>query len=475
MEGSRWWSRAVLGAVAGHAIVVVVAALAAVVLLGPLTRTTAELGPGTVEIAADPWADPGTTVAVPPLGTVAASTHHTAVGVDVKLVELDLEALQQEVTEFKGAADAQAEIEAELPALLRRSAVGALWKGALLGIVVALVLPNRRWWHLPLGAAGAVLGVALALGGVARSYDVTAFGEPRFTGVLTRAPSVIEATRRRVGDLDEVQDRVATLSSQLDDLFAAAAGAQPIDDGADTTILHVSDIHSNPLGAELAGELAESFDVDAVLDTGDLTSFALPVEARIGDLIAGIGRPWYFVAGNHDSPAVRASLASVPNLVPIGTTVVEIGDVRVLGVPDPTFTATNETTTEEAQAAKEAAADAVTAAVRVSAPDLLAVHDPAQAAGVAGAVPVVAAGHVHETTSDVRDGTRFLTVGSTGATGLGSFTLEADLAYEAELLRFDDDVLVAIDRVRVDGLSGAFTVDREVIDDSDVVAGATPR
>ena len=47
-----------------------------------------------------------------------------------------------------------------------------------------------------------------------------------------------------------------------------------------TVILHISGIHSNPLGLEVARQLAASFRVDAVLDTGDLTSFGLPVEAR---------------------------------------------------------------------------------------------------------------------------------------------------------------------------------------------------
>jgi predicted phosphodiesterase len=464
MEGLRRRARGAALAIGRHGLVVVVGALAAVVLLGPLSRTTARLGPGTVEVAADPWADRGTTVQVPPLGTVAAPTHRTAIGIDVRLVELDLEALQEEVQDFTGTDAARAEIEAELPGLLRRAATKALALGAVLGGVVALALPARRWWHVPLGAVGALAGVALALGGVARSYDVTAFGEPRFTGALARAPAVFEATRRQVGELGQVQDRVATLSAQLSELFAAAAGPTAIDDGADTTILHVSDIHSNPLGVEIAGQLATSFDVDAVLDTGDLTSFGLPLEARIGDLIAGVGRPWYFVAGNHDSATVRASLAAVPNIVPIDSTVVDVAGVRVLGVPDPTFTASNETSTADANAAKLDAAARVAAAVRASAPDLLAVHDLRQAADVAGSVPVVVGGHVHETTSAVRDGTRFLTIGSTGATGLGSFAVEADLAYEAELLRFDGGVLVAIDRVRVDGLSGAFTIDREVLE-----------
>jgi hypothetical protein len=63
-----------------------------------------------------------------------------------------------------------------------------------------------------------------------------------------------------------------------------------------------------------------------------------------------------------------------------------------------------------------------------------------------------------------------LTVGSTGATGLGSFTVEADSRYEAELLRFRQGRLVALDYISMDGVSGAFTIDRTVYRDE---AGAT--
>jgi predicted phosphodiesterase len=407
----------------------------------------------------------GTTVEVPPLGRLSARTHSTAVGVDVRLLELDVEEVQRELGSFDGTRSVRSEIDAELPDLLRRTAQGTVLKAALLGAIVGLMVPSRRWWHAVVGALGSSVAVAVAMAGVARSYDVQAFAAPEFEGALSRAPTVIEAVQGHVAGLDEVQDRIETLSAQLEDLFAAASGDLAIDDGADTTILHVSDIHSNPVGVEIAGQLATSFDVDAILDTGDLTSFGLPVEARIGELIAGIGRPWHLVAGNHDSALVRASLASsAPNLEILDETVANVGGVRILGMSDPTFTASNELSTAAAAEVKQEAAADVAELLERETPDVLAVHDPAQASEAAGLVPVVVAGHVHRTTSELRDGTRFLTVGSTGATGLGAFTVEADLSYEAALLRFDGGELVAVDHVTVHGLDGGFTLRREVIE-----------
>jgi predicted phosphodiesterase len=446
-----------------HVLPFVLAAVAALVFLGPLTRTSGELGPGRVEVAASLRRSSGTVVEVPPLGRLSAPTHHTAVGVDVRLVELDVEALQRQLERFDRAQQVRDDIEAGLPGLLRRALLGGMLRAAALGAVVGLILPVRRWWHPVLGAAGAALAVALALAGVGRDFDVTAFNEARYDGALSRAPTVFAAVQRHVDGLGDVEDRVETLSAQLEDLFAAAAGSTRTVPDTAVTILHVSDIHSNPLGVEVAGQLADAFDVDAILDTGDLTSFGLPLEARIGDLIAQIDHPWYLVAGNHDSPSVRASLAQVPNLTMVDGEV-RIAGIDVLGVPDPTYTASNDVDTQEANSTKLELAGAVAAVVRGEQPDVLAVHDLRQAAGVDGDVPLVLAGHVHRTTSDVGDeGTRFLTIGSTGATGLGSFTVETDLPYEAELLRFDGARLVAIDRIRVHGLGGAFEIDREVI------------
>jgi predicted phosphodiesterase len=447
-----------------HVLPPLLGAVAALLLLGPLTRTTGTLGPGRVEVSASFRGSSGTVVEVPPLGRVSAPTHSTAVGVDVRLVELDVEALQQDLDDFDQVEQVRDEIEDQLPGLLRRALLGGVLRAAALGALVGLLLPARRWWHPVLGAAGAALVVVAALAGVARSFDATAFNEARYDGALSRAPAVFAAVQRHVDGLGDVQDRVATVSAQLEDLFATAAGSTAAGPDADVTILHVSDIHSNPLGVEVAGQLADAFDVEAILDTGDLTSFGLPVEARIAEQIADIGHPWYLVAGNHDSDEVRQALADAPNITVVDGEV-DIAGLTVLGIPDPTFTAHNEIDTDESNARKEELAGAVAAITRSIDPDVLAVHDLRQAQEVDGDVPLVVAGHVHETTSAVGEqGTRFLTVGSTGATGLGSFTVQTDLPYEAELLRFDGGQLVAIDRIRVRGLDGAFEIEREVIE-----------
>src|SRR5206468_7884486 len=258
-----------------------------------------------------------------------------------------------------------------------------------------------------------------------------AFEEPRFTGTLERAPDLLEAVQKQGRSLAELRSKYEVAAERLAEVVTLASAPNPDPRAGSVTILHVSDIHSNPLGVEFAAQLAGRFHADAVLDTGDLTSFGQPVEARIGQLLSGIGRPWLFVPGNHDSPEVRASMASVPNVVVLDQRVQTVGDVSILGWGDPTFTPGSLMTNELARKLQLAQSPKVAARVEEADPDVLAVHNTDLATASAGHVPLVLAGHNHRRSTRSIRGTLELTVGSTGATGLGSFLVRSDLPYEA--------------------------------------------
>ncbi len=54
-------------------------------------------------------------------------------------------------------------------------------------------------------------------------------------------------------------------------------------------------------------------------------------------------------------------------------------------------------------------------------------------------------------------------MGSTGSTGLGTFTVDSEQSYEAQVLHFRDGRLDVLDYVTVRGVSGEFAVERQVI------------
>ena len=441
-------------------LAVLVGAVGAVGTLRMASPVQAEVGPGTVEVGAGYALRGSTEVALPPLGRLVAATHDAPVRLRVRLDELDVERLQRTLSAPQARRAITEAVEADLPALLRRFVLRSLLGAAVAGGVVGALVPSRRVGHAVLGAAGGAVAVGVALLWTWHGFRTEAFEEARFEGALERAPAILEAAQRSVGDLERVSGLVQTLSRQVSGLYAATdLGATT----GETLILHVSDIHSNPLGVELVEQLAESFDVDAVLDTGDLTSYGSPLEARISRLIDDIDVPYLLVPGNHDSDENRAAFAATTGITLLDGTMARVDGVQVLGVGDPTFTADNVVSTDDANERKLELSPGVVAMTRRDRPDLLAVHDMRQAEGVAGWVPVVVAGHTHERSSRTEGTTSFFTVGSTGATGLGSFLVETALAYEAQILRFDGERLAAVDYVTLRGVSGAFTVERHVV------------
>ena len=431
--------------------------------LGLVPPVRHEVGPAVLEAALG--VGPGrTALRVPPLGTVSAATHATPVGLRLSVAEVDVPALAERVEDAAARADLAREVESGLRELGPRLALRVTAAAVLVGAVATAILPRRRPAYVVSGAAGALLLCGVLVGGTAVSFDVDAFSEPRFSGALVRAPVVIAALQRREITFESVQSRYETAAGRLSDLLALVA--DPNQDPAEESVavLHVSDIHSNPLGVELTAELAERFDVDAIVDTGDLTSFGVTAEARIGRLIKDIPVPYYLVPGNHDSAANEAALDRVPNVTVLDGEVAEIDGVRVLGWGDPTDTNWNRISPDEAALVREEEGETTALEVARAAPDVLAVHDRRLAQASLGEVPLVLAGHYHRRIVEEEEGTTIMSVGSTGATGL-DFFVEADRPYEAEIVYFRDSTAVAVDYVSFGGLGADFEIERTTLDD----------
>lgn len=435
--------------------------------------THADVGPGTVSLRARCCLGEQTRLLLAPVGTVEADTHRSSLAFDARVESVDVEEVRRLTADERPDRALLAEVNDDAPDLVRRFVWRTLLFAALAGGVGVLVLPGRRWWYVPLGMAGALLVTGGLLGVAWATFDEQAFDEPTFTGPLAGAPGVIETASRYASDLGAVEGRVDALGAQISDLYAASVTDSLAVDPNEVRVLHISDVHLNPLGLEIADDLAERFEVDAVLDTGDLTTFGLPAEARIGEQVAALAtedRPYLFVPGNHDSPANREALAGVEGLVLLDGQVRNVGGVRILGVGDPTFTASNEVDDDEADRLVDEAAVTTAELVVEEQPDVLAVHSPRQAAGSLGEVPLVVAGHLHERSASEEDGTLVLVVGSTGATGLGSFTVETDTPYEAEVLRFVAGELVGVDYLTLSGTEGEFTIERTLVEPDETSA-----
>lgn len=444
----------------------------AVATLGLVPAATGSLGPATVSVKAKP-ALPDTVVTVPPLGTISAHTHRSPVELDLSFRTVDFERLGPLATTAAGRAELVEQMNDDLERLVLTSAIRFVLGGALIAAVIVALVWHRRWPQIAAGALGGALGVGALIALVAVTFDPKGFDQPRYSGTLARAPVVIDTLRQTPSVLDSLRTRYETASRRLSDLLVLVATPDTDPRTDATPILHVGDIHANPLGLEIAQELATAFDVEAVIDTGDLasstidtgslSSLAEPLDRRLTAMIEDIGVPYYFVRGNHDSPQLLSALRDADNVELFGDDVLEVAGLRVLGWDDPTFTTDSSVGPDDKADERLAIAPDVAEAVDSEKPEVLAVHDGRLATESIGTVPVVLAGHTHDRGLESTDGTTVLTVGTTGATGLKSLTLETDEDYEAQVLYFSSEGdIVAVDYITFRG-SNDFEVERTTL------------
>lgn len=283
---------------------------------------------------------------------------------------------------------------------------------------------------------------------------------PPVAGRLARGTARWSAYRRQVV-------RVVTTARDLRAVLATLPTGVG-DDAAGASLLWVSDVHDNPLAADLVRSLVASCRVDAVLDTGDLTDHGLGVENRLASWVGDVGVPYVWVRGNHDGRATQDRLAGLPGVTVLdeGATTTVAG-LRIAGTGDQQFTpwrsAGSGTAAEKAalaqafEAADAVLADAVDASNARGEPvHVVAVHRRPLATRLHGVVPLVLDGHTHRRRTAVHDGTLRLTQGSTG--GAGVRCLETPAGQEpyplcATVLRFDAaGALVEVEEITVGGL-----------------------
>ncbi|MEZ5383467.1 MAG: metallophosphoesterase family protein [Microthrixaceae bacterium] len=446
-----------------HTAVTIVAVVVAVLAIAPrLGSSEHQVGPGSVQIGFWPAEAGHTTLGLPPLGRASAPTHRGPVEVRMELRSIDVPAL----IGTDGRID---------PLSLRRSidddARGALIAAvvrfgivaALVGAVAAAALPWRRRSSVALGAVvGGLLAVLLAASALP-GFDGERFDELTYEGPLDASRQMVQSISTAEGPLGQ---RVGALTNRLAGLYSATLTQSLGDTEGEVVVLHVSDLHLNPIGAQLARRLAVAFEVDAVVDTGDTTSFGTSFEGVYAEALADFPVPYLFVAGNHDSNPNRRAIKATPGVTALHNTVVDIEGVRIAGFDDPVITTADPVPKDQREATEHAAAPEVAELLQREQPDVLAVHNPVILRDLVGQVPLAIAGHRHQSELGARKGTVVWGVGSTGATGLGSLLVENDLPATAALLRFRDGELVAIDDLEVVGTAGDLVIRRRVITDA---------
>jgi predicted MPP superfamily phosphohydrolase len=452
--------------------IVALGVLGAIVGLALAGNISAQVGPFDTTASVAPGLMGHTVVRLAPLGSIELDTHDAPITLELRVDELRLDEAER-IARNPRVLDA---LEDELAADARRvlilvtaKAVVVAIIGGALGALVALTRP----YAAAVGAAtGAVLAVGVAATAVA-TFDAEAVREPRYSGLLTVAPTA-------VGDVEAIVERFGEYRAQLTELvgnvvalYRAAQGLPTLDLQDETIrVLHVSDIHLNPQAFDLIDLMVDQFEVDVVADTGDITDWGTHVESRIVDRVGDADVPYVWVRGNHDSRRTQRAVAAQPNAVVLDGNAATVAGLRFWGVGDPRYTPNKDQPSGKDVERDRAEAFAPEVVEMVAAEgaeniDVVMVHDPRMAAATGDEVPLVLAGHTHSARLDMIGSTTLLVEGSTGGAGLRGLRGEQPEPLTCSVLYFDPDTrrLVAVDRITVKGggESGAH-IERHVLE-----------
>jgi len=483
-------SRAARRVATGAAVLVVAMVGAALgMLLG--ARTETDVGPFRAEMTLTPSVRGDTRVQVPPLGSLSLDSHDGPAHLTLRLGSLDQRRTEALVADPNGVVRASDtavdDIEVGLTRLvLRTLAVTVL--GAM--ILAALVFRNVRRVAWAGGAALTLTVASLAVG--VGTFRPTSIQEPRYEGLLVNAPAVVGEAQRIADRYDEYRLQLQRLVRNVSKLYGTVS-ALPIYDPDPTQIrvLHVSDLHLNPSAWSVIDTVVDQFQIDVVVDTGDITDWGTETEASYYlSSISALDVPYVFIRGNHDSGVTSAEVVRQRNAVVLENEVRSVAGLTFAGIGDPRFTPDKETSPAGSSSSQKTIEQVIDAGGRLAETidrsgltvDLALVHDPASAGGLSGQVPLVLAGHTHK--REVRPlalvgplATQLMVQGSTGGAGLRGLEQEDPTPLALSVLYFNENrVLQAYDDIQVGGTGlAAVTLERHVVEQAGPGTANPPR
>ncbi|QNG39057.1 metallophosphoesterase [Geodermatophilaceae bacterium NBWT11] len=447
---------------------IVVALVGATLGVLLFARVEAPIGPFDATVAFTPATDGGAELEIPPLGALAVDAYDGPLRLDVQLRRVDQLRAQELATDpgqLDGVVDrVSADLQAAVVQLAWTTAAAGIGGAALFSLVA---LRRKREPLIAVGLSTVLLVGTAGLG--AATWRPEALSQPTYTGLLVNANSLIGSAQDIVARYDAYRASLEDLVTNVSTLYSAVSTLpDPSGTGDSVALLHVADIHLNPAGADLVEQIVSQFDIDGVLDTGDIVDWGSAAENQTFDWIGDLGVPYVYIRGNHDSLNTALAVAAQPNAVVLDDSATTVAGIEVVGAPDPRFTPDKDAM-PETQTLEETGEELRDFAETLDDPPAIAmVHDPKQAPPLDGVVDVVLAGHTHtREVSVLEDGTRLMVEGSTGGAGLRGLQGEDPTPLSATVLYLDPTTgaLTAWDEITLGGLGQSeVTIQRQYVE-----------
>jgi predicted MPP superfamily phosphohydrolase len=436
-------------------------------------RVTEPVGPLDVTAALTLAPAGGVRIDVPPAGTATIYTHRGPLRVTATTTGIDATRAKSLVPGAAPSADLKDQLRRTLAHDAKALAKALAIRSTLAGIggAAATAAVTLRRPRDIAGATASAVGLLAAGAGIAKlTIRRDALRRPELTGLLTKAPLLL-------GDLQTAPNRITTYRDQLADVLHTATSVyrhiatlpEP-PPGDAIRVLHISDLHLSPLAYPLTKAMVDDYRIDVVVDTGDLVDWGTPPEQLFAKQIGDLGVPYLFVKGNHDSSGIADAVAKQPNAIVLDrhTAPVEVAGLRFAGMADPRFTPDKTTGDDAAEHRVSAAAAQFASTIAGQRVDVLLAHDPAAARALAGAAPLLLAGHTHIRAVRRIGDTVVLVQGTTGGSGLRGVQQEPPAPLSLSVLYLDrtSKRLHTVDEVTLGGLGAvSLNVVRRTVDE----------
>jgi predicted MPP superfamily phosphohydrolase len=450
-------------AAAAVVLVTLVAVIIGVLLGG---RVYADVGPFRAQVSVTPTLTGGTTVGVPPLGALQLDTHDGPAHLSLQLGALDQARVESLLHNPDAINYLSRTAVADVTGAVIRAGLRTLAVAVLAALILsALVFRDVRRVAWSGGLALLIAAGSIGLAGV--TARPRALDEPRYEGLLVNAPVIVGDARRIANDYGRYAAQLERLVGNVSKLYTTVSALPVYEPAPGTTrVLHISDMHLNPAAWQLIRTVVEQFNIDVIIDTGDMTDWGSEPETSFVASISLLKKPYVFIRGNHDSPRTAAAVDRQPNTTVLNNSTTTVAGLTIAGMGDPRFTpdkstapaagGLNKPTADQLIGAGEQLAETIRRSPQPV--NIALVHDPASAGPLSGLVPLVLAGHVHERRvvrlPEVAPDrpTQLLVQGSTGGAGLRGLEGEKPTPLTMSILYFDQArLLQAYDDISVGG------------------------
>lgn len=412
-----------------------------------------------------------TTIHLPPIGVLKAYTHSSPITLKIVLQNVDIDVIKAIIDSIHD--------KNELISLIKEDALNAIKilaaKTLLLSIsgtfFAAFVLRLKKRDFICCTIISIAL-VIIILSWTFLSYNVTAFDKPEYFGTLRAAPWLIDIWNKGISQINVLREQLKSMSEGISMVFSRMDSVASTEESM-VRVLHVSDIHNNPAAFDFMEQIVQNFNVDFIIDTGDITDYGTYLEDMVIKNLPNLQVKYIFVTGNHDSPNTLEMLEAIDNVIVLDGEMINVKGINVLGFSDARSKTLSIDSSDDMDNLRLKFAIREKLYNLEEKPDILAVHDPQASAALTGFVPIILNGHVHSASLKEENRSLVINAGSSGAAGIRGIQSKADIPYSAVLLYFKSyealqkPQFFAADIIKISNFKAGFQVERIFFDQED--------